>query len=30
VDELVAEASEVTNGEPAEADVEFEYDEAGD
>jgi regulator of protease activity HflC (stomatin/prohibitin superfamily) len=30
VDELVAEASEVTNGEPAEAEVEFEYDEAGD
>jgi regulator of protease activity HflC (stomatin/prohibitin superfamily) len=30
VDELVAEASEVTNGEPAGAEVEFEYDEAGD
>jgi regulator of protease activity HflC (stomatin/prohibitin superfamily) len=30
VDELVAEASEVTNGEPAEAEVEFEYDETGD
>jgi regulator of protease activity HflC (stomatin/prohibitin superfamily) len=30
VDELVAEASEVTNGETADADVEFEYDEAGD
>jgi regulator of protease activity HflC (stomatin/prohibitin superfamily) len=29
VDELVAEASEVTNGEH-EAEVEFEYDEAGD
>jgi regulator of protease activity HflC (stomatin/prohibitin superfamily) len=28
VDELVAEASEVTNGETASADVEFEYDEA--
>jgi regulator of protease activity HflC (stomatin/prohibitin superfamily) len=30
VDELVAEASEVTNGETADAEVEFEYDEAGD
>jgi regulator of protease activity HflC (stomatin/prohibitin superfamily) len=30
VDELVAEAAEVTNGEPADAEVEFEYDAAND
>jgi regulator of protease activity HflC (stomatin/prohibitin superfamily) len=29
VDELVAEAADVTNGDPAAAEVEFEYEEAG-